>query len=160
MKTIARDSTIPAVPTIHVSRRKRITPRMFCMQGRKTPINVPIWGPFKQIDTQNENFSYVGQTWDGSKMSAEVVNSMRVWESVNHLGASQFGNSHLRWPSESHPHSQPPRARRPPGLCWCSWPVCWGEMTPSVCCPSHPVMEEPNDLIHKALHWNLETLYK
>jgi hypothetical protein len=30
------------VPTIQVRRRKRMTPRMFCMQGRYTPMNVPI----------------------------------------------------------------------------------------------------------------------
>lgn len=32
--TMANDSKIPAVPTIHVRRRKRMTPRMFCRQGR------------------------------------------------------------------------------------------------------------------------------
>lgn len=32
--TMASDSKIPAVPTIQVRRRKRMTPRMFCRQGR------------------------------------------------------------------------------------------------------------------------------
>lgn len=31
----------PAVPTIHVSLMKRMTPKMFWMQGRKTPSMVP-----------------------------------------------------------------------------------------------------------------------
>lgn len=44
METMAKDSIMPAVPTIQVSRRNRMTPRMFCRQGRYTPIKVPIWG--------------------------------------------------------------------------------------------------------------------
>lgn len=34
METMRRDSRTPAAPTIQVSRRKRITPRMFCRHGR------------------------------------------------------------------------------------------------------------------------------
>lgn len=33
-KTIQKDSMMPEMPTTHVSRRKRITPKMFCRQGR------------------------------------------------------------------------------------------------------------------------------
>lgn len=47
MDTMAKDPRIPAVPTIQVRRRKRITPRMFCRQGRYTPMNVPIWGTLR-----------------------------------------------------------------------------------------------------------------
>lgn len=32
--TMAKDSKMPAVPTIQVSRRNRMTPRMFWRQGR------------------------------------------------------------------------------------------------------------------------------
>ena len=41
-QTMTRACNHPAMPTIHVSRRKRITPRMFWRQGRYTPIRVPI----------------------------------------------------------------------------------------------------------------------
>lgn len=34
METMAKEPRTPAVPTIHVSRRNRITPRMFCRHGR------------------------------------------------------------------------------------------------------------------------------
>lgn len=44
IKTMAKDPRIPAVPTIQVRRKKRMTPRMFCMHGRYTPMNVPICG--------------------------------------------------------------------------------------------------------------------
>lgn len=50
MKTTAKDSRIPAVPTIQVRRRKSITPRMFCMQGRYTPMKVPICGTWGWIN--------------------------------------------------------------------------------------------------------------
>lgn len=42
MKTMAKEPKIPAVPTIQVRRRNKTTPKMFCTQGRYTPINVPI----------------------------------------------------------------------------------------------------------------------
>lgn len=34
----------PAVPMIHVIRMKRITPKMFCKHGKKTPVSVPSFG--------------------------------------------------------------------------------------------------------------------
>ena len=44
MRTMMSDWMMPAVPTIQVSRRNRITPKMFCRQGRYTPIRVPMLG--------------------------------------------------------------------------------------------------------------------
>lgn len=44
MKTIQKDSMMPAMPTTQVSRRKRMTPKMFCRHGRYTPMKVPIRG--------------------------------------------------------------------------------------------------------------------
>lgn len=41
MEKIMKVSTQPAVPTIHTILMKRITPKMFCTQGKKTPSNVP-----------------------------------------------------------------------------------------------------------------------
>ena len=49
MNTMARDPMMPAVPTIQVRRRKRMTPRMFCRQGRYTPMKVPIWGLWRGV---------------------------------------------------------------------------------------------------------------
>lgn len=44
MKTMQKDSMMPAMPTTHVSRRKRMTPKMFCRHGRYTPMKVPMRG--------------------------------------------------------------------------------------------------------------------
>ena len=44
MSTTRRACNTPAVPTIQVSRKNRITPKIFCRQGRYTPIRVPILG--------------------------------------------------------------------------------------------------------------------
>lgn len=44
MKTIQKDSMMPAMPTTQVSRRKRMTPKMFCRHGRYTPMKVPMRG--------------------------------------------------------------------------------------------------------------------
>lgn len=46
MSTMRRACNTPAVPTIQVSRKKRITPKIFCRQGRYTPIRVPILGAY------------------------------------------------------------------------------------------------------------------
>lgn len=48
MRTMRKDWTTPAVPTIQVRRRKRITPNMFCRHGRYTPISVPIFGDYRE----------------------------------------------------------------------------------------------------------------
>jgi hypothetical protein len=49
VQTTWKASIPPASPEIHVSLRKSWTPRMFWMQGRKTPANVDrpvlIWTP-------------------------------------------------------------------------------------------------------------------
>lgn len=44
IKTIQKDSMMPAMPTTQVSRRKRMTPKMFCRHGRYTPMKVPMRG--------------------------------------------------------------------------------------------------------------------
>lgn len=44
MNTIQKDSMMPAMPTTQVSRRKRMTPKMFCRHGRYTPMKVPMRG--------------------------------------------------------------------------------------------------------------------
>lgn len=44
MKTMQKASMMPAMPTTHVSRRKRMTPKMFCRHGRYTPMKVPMRG--------------------------------------------------------------------------------------------------------------------
>lgn len=44
IRTMRKDCTTPAVPTIQVRRRKRITPKIFCRHGRYTPISVPMFG--------------------------------------------------------------------------------------------------------------------
>ena len=44
MSTMRSACSTPAVPTIQVSRRKRITPKIFCRQGRYTPMRVPMLG--------------------------------------------------------------------------------------------------------------------
>ena len=41
INTIKKDSSAPAIPTIHVIRMKRRTPNMFCMVGKYTPSSVP-----------------------------------------------------------------------------------------------------------------------
>lgn len=46
MSTMRRACSTPAVPTIQVSRRNRITPKMFCRQGRYTPMRVPMLGAY------------------------------------------------------------------------------------------------------------------
>lgn len=42
VSTIRKPMIAPAVPTTQVRRMKRITPKMFCMQGRYTPMSVPM----------------------------------------------------------------------------------------------------------------------
>ena len=44
-KTMRKPWMAPAVPTTQVSRMKRMTPKMFWMQGRKTPMSVPMRAP-------------------------------------------------------------------------------------------------------------------
>lgn len=44
MKTMQKDSMMPAMPTTQVSRRKRMTPKIFCRHGRYTPMKVPMRG--------------------------------------------------------------------------------------------------------------------
>lgn len=44
MKTIMKEPKTPPTPTIQVIRRKRITPKMFWMHGKYTPISVPSCG--------------------------------------------------------------------------------------------------------------------
>jgi hypothetical protein len=46
MRTMRRACSTPAVPTIQVSRRKRMTPKIFCRQGRYTPMSVPMLGAY------------------------------------------------------------------------------------------------------------------
>lgn len=46
MSTMRRACSTPAVPTIQVSRRNRITPKIFCKQGRYTPMRVPMLGAY------------------------------------------------------------------------------------------------------------------
>lgn len=46
MRTIRRACSTPAVPTIQVNRRKRMTPKIFCRQGRYTPMRVPMLGAY------------------------------------------------------------------------------------------------------------------
>ena len=46
MSTMRRACSTPAVPTIQVSRRKRMTPKIFCRQGRYTPMRVPMLGAY------------------------------------------------------------------------------------------------------------------
>ena len=59
MKTIIKDPKTPPIPTIQVIRRKRITPKIFWIHGKYTPIRVPSWGAWKkkrrQITTLNVN---------------------------------------------------------------------------------------------------------
>ena len=45
-KTRKKAQTAPAVPTTQVNRMKRMTPKMFWMQGKNTPISVPIRADF------------------------------------------------------------------------------------------------------------------
>jgi len=42
MKTMLKAQIAPAVPTTQVRRIKRMTPKMFWIQGRKQPMKVPI----------------------------------------------------------------------------------------------------------------------
>jgi len=44
ISTMAVVWIVPAWAVMKGRRRKRITPRMFCMQGRYTPNIVPSWG--------------------------------------------------------------------------------------------------------------------
>lgn len=44
MKTIMKEPKTPPIPTIQVIRRKRITPNIFWIHGRYTPIRVPNCG--------------------------------------------------------------------------------------------------------------------
>jgi hypothetical protein len=37
----------PAVPTTHVKRMNNITPNIFCIHGKNTPISVPGMGKIK-----------------------------------------------------------------------------------------------------------------
>lgn len=46
MSTMRRACSTPAVPTIQVSRKNRITPKIFCRQGRYTPMRVPMLGAY------------------------------------------------------------------------------------------------------------------
>lgn len=39
---MSRDCPTPAIPTIQVSLRNRMTPSIFCSVGRYTPMMVPI----------------------------------------------------------------------------------------------------------------------
>lgn len=41
VKTMQKPQTAPAVPTTHVKRMNNITPKIFCIHGKNTPINVP-----------------------------------------------------------------------------------------------------------------------
>lgn len=52
-----KDWTTPAVPTIQVRRRKRITPNMFCRHGRYTPISVPIFGDYREKNSKEKSLS-------------------------------------------------------------------------------------------------------
>lgn len=46
IKTIKNPHSAPAVPTTHVKRMNKMTPKIFCMQGKKTPMSVPIRADF------------------------------------------------------------------------------------------------------------------
>lgn len=41
INTIKNPHTAPAVPTTQVKRMNKMTPKIFCMQGKKTPMSVP-----------------------------------------------------------------------------------------------------------------------
>ena len=41
MRTIPDVPKVPAWPVIHVNRKYKIIPRMFCRHGKNTPLNVP-----------------------------------------------------------------------------------------------------------------------
>ena len=56
MKTIRNDSRIPAAPTIHTSRMKRITPKMFWMQGKYTPRTVPSLDCYKHKNMSSVSY--------------------------------------------------------------------------------------------------------
>ena len=53
INTTRKPSMAPQVPTIHVIRMKRITPKMFWRQGRNTPKRVP-------------RLAFSGAFWEGS----------------------------------------------------------------------------------------------
>ena len=54
MKTIKKACSIPATPTIHDKRINRITPKMFWIVGRYTPISVPILAGYsKKVKHKN-----------------------------------------------------------------------------------------------------------
>lgn len=60
MKTMMKVPMTPPIPTSQVILRKRITPKMFWMHGRKTPIRVPSWGAWEEtrqdlIQTKSPN---------------------------------------------------------------------------------------------------------
>lgn len=43
-RTIRNPQMAPAVPTTHVNRINRMTPNIFWIHGKNTPINVPACG--------------------------------------------------------------------------------------------------------------------
>lgn len=47
MKTMKNPSSHPAQPTTHTRRMNNITPKMFWMQGKYTPNNVPNFADWK-----------------------------------------------------------------------------------------------------------------
>ena len=51
MKTMMKEPSTPPMPTIQVILRKRMTPKMFWMQGRYTPIRVPSCGAWAGTHT-------------------------------------------------------------------------------------------------------------
>lgn len=57
MKTITKEPKTPPIPTIQVIRRKRITPKIFWMHGKYTPIKVPscgAWNNTKKLHIKPE----------------------------------------------------------------------------------------------------------
>ena len=84
MSTMRRACSTPAVPTIQVSRRKRITPKMFCRQGRYTPMRVPMLGAY----------GAGGERGDGASEGPLIA-----WQSPppGYSAREQAGEGHPKW---------------------------------------------------------------
>lgn len=72
-KTMRKPQMAPAVPTTHVKRMNNITPNMFWIHGKNTPINVPVKMCFivlfdEKKEKMKRNYKVANNEWKKKKI--------------------------------------------------------------------------------------------
>mmetsp|Transcript_16822 Transcript_16822/g.50236 ORF Transcript_16822/g.50236 Transcript_16822/m.50236 type:complete len:222 (-) Transcript_16822:83-748(-) len=126
MSTMADAPAQPAWPVIHGSRRKRMTPRMFWRQGRKTPLKVPSFTS-PGASTARSSFSRVASFFSSSlaapawrctskrSVRRRSIKAARLLDSGSRRGRPCSSD----WSMSVSTSSPLPDVERPfVGLCW------------------------------------------